>query len=75
MKRTKKSTAYDITVRYAVCTVSGCGFVVKYQNTSNLENHYVTGGTDHKELVIVISSNCDILVIVISSSCDIVILY
>jgi hypothetical protein len=50
MKRTKQSTACDITVRYASCTVSGCGFVAKYQNTSNLENHYVTGGTDHKEL-------------------------
>ena len=24
--------------------------MVKYQNTSNLENHYVTVGTDHKEL-------------------------
>ena len=34
----------------SVCTVSGCGFVAKYQNTSNLENHYVTDGTDHKEL-------------------------
>jgi hypothetical protein len=30
--------------------VSGCGFVAKYQNTSNLKNHYVTAGTDHKEL-------------------------
>jgi hypothetical protein len=30
--------------------VSGCGFVTKYQNTSNLENHYVTVGTDYKEL-------------------------
>jgi hypothetical protein len=30
--------------------VTGCGFVSKYQNTSNLENHYVTAGTDHKEL-------------------------
>jgi hypothetical protein len=24
--------------------------VAKYQNTSNLENHYVTAGPDHKEL-------------------------
>ena len=24
--------------------------MAKYQNTSNLENHYVTAGTDHKEL-------------------------
>jgi hypothetical protein len=50
MKRTKKSTACDITVRHAVCKESGCGFVAKNQNTSNLENHYVTVGTDHKEL-------------------------
>ena len=50
MKQTKQSTTYDIKVRYAACTVSGCGFVTKYQNTSNLENHYVTGGNDHKEL-------------------------
>jgi hypothetical protein len=50
MKRTKQNTSCDITVRHAACTVSGCGFVAKYQNTSNLENHYVTAGTDHKEL-------------------------
>jgi hypothetical protein len=50
MKRTKQSTSYDITVRYAAYTVTGCGFVTKYQNTSDLENHYVTTGTDHKEL-------------------------
>ena len=50
MKRTKQSTACHITVRHAACTVQGCGFVVKYQNTSNLENHYATAGTDHKEL-------------------------
>ena len=30
--------------------MQGCGFVAKYQNTSNLENHYATAGTDHKEL-------------------------
>ena len=46
MKRTKQSTACDITVRHAACTVPGCGFVAKYQNTSNLENHYVTAGTE-----------------------------
>ena len=46
MKRTKQSTACHITVRHASCTVPGCGFVAKYQNTSNLENHYVTAGTD-----------------------------
>jgi hypothetical protein len=51
MKRTKQSTAGDITVRHTTCTVTGCGFVTKYQNTSNLENHYVTAGTDHKEFV------------------------
>ncbi len=50
MKRTKQNTTCDITVRHAACTVSGCGFVTKYQNTSNLENQYVTAGTDHKEL-------------------------
>jgi hypothetical protein len=51
MKRTKQSTACDITVRHtSYCTVKGCGLVAKYQNTSNLENHYVTIGTDHKEL-------------------------
>ena len=25
------------------------GFVIRYQNTSNLEQHYVRGGADHKE--------------------------
>ncbi len=50
MKRTKQSMTCDITVRHAACTVTGCGFVSKYQNTSNLENRYVTTGTDHKEL-------------------------
>ena len=50
MERTKQCTACDISVRHAACTVPGCGFVAKYQNTSNLENHYVTAGTDHKEL-------------------------
>ena len=29
-----------------VCTVSGHGFVTRYQNTSNLENHYIRAGTD-----------------------------
>ena len=27
-----------------------CGFVIRYQNTSNLEQHYIRGGLDHKEL-------------------------
>ena len=48
MKCAKQCTVYDFGVRHA--TWSGCGFVAKYQNTSNLENHYVTAGTDHKEL-------------------------
>ena len=30
--------------------MTGCVFVDRCQNTSNLENHYVTAGTDHKEL-------------------------
>ena len=30
-----------------VCTVPECAFVVRYQNTSNLEQHYIRGGTDH----------------------------
>jgi type I site-specific restriction endonuclease len=30
--------------------VPTCGFVVRYQNTSNLEQHYIRGGPDHKEL-------------------------
>ncbi len=51
MKRTKQSTAYDISLRHTSWTVSGCGFVTRYQNTSNLENHYVTVGTNHKQLV------------------------
>ena len=41
---------FDISVRHASCTVTGCAFVARYQNTSNLENHCVTAGTDHKEL-------------------------
>jgi hypothetical protein len=28
-----------------------CGFVIRYQNTSNLEQHYIRGGLDHNELV------------------------
>jgi hypothetical protein len=40
----------DSCVRHVACTVSGCGFVTRYQNTSNLENHYITAGTDHKDL-------------------------
>ncbi len=50
VKRIKQSPTCDINVRHVSCTVPGCGFVTRYQNTSNLENHYVTTGTDHKEL-------------------------
>jgi hypothetical protein len=51
LQRTKQRMTCDITVPHTRFTVSGCGFVTKYQNTSNLENHYVEVGTDHKELV------------------------
>jgi hypothetical protein len=51
IKRTKQSTTCDISVQHAACTVTRCGFVARYQNMSILENHYVTTGTDHKELV------------------------
>ena len=27
-----------------------CGFVIRYKNTSNLEQYYIRGGPDHKEL-------------------------
>jgi hypothetical protein len=30
--------------------VPKCGFVIRYQNTSNLEQHYTIGGLDHKKL-------------------------
>jgi hypothetical protein len=52
MKRTKQNTDCDVTVRHASYTVPGCGFVAKYQNTSNLENHYVTteAGKQHDTL-------------------------
>ncbi len=33
-----------------MCTVPKYGFVIRYQNTSNLEQHYIRGGLDHKEL-------------------------
>ncbi len=38
-------------VRHVTCTVPKCGFVIRYQNTSNLEQHYIRVGLDHKELV------------------------
>ena len=37
-------------VRHVTYTVSGCGHVIRYQNTSNLEKHYIRGEPDHKEL-------------------------
>ena len=48
--RTKQKNPCDVAVRHAACTVPTCGFVVRYQNTSNLEQHYIRGGPDHKEL-------------------------
>jgi hypothetical protein len=48
--RTKQKNPCDVAVRHAVCTVPTCGFVVRYQNTSNLEQHYIRGGHDHAEL-------------------------
>ena len=47
---TKQANPCEVGVRHAVCIVSKCGFVVRYQNTSNLEQNYVRGGPDHKEL-------------------------
>ena len=48
--RTKQKNPCDVAVRHAACTVPTCGFVVRYQNTSNLEQHYIRGGHDHAEL-------------------------
>ena len=48
--RTKQKDPCATSVRHAACTVQGCGFVVKYQNTSNLEAHYTAAGLDHEEL-------------------------
>ena len=50
IRHTKQTNPCEVGVRHAVCTVTGCGFVIRYQNTSDLEQHYVRGGTDHKEL-------------------------
>jgi hypothetical protein len=46
------SDPYHVGVRHSACTVPKCGFVIRYQtqNTSNLEQHYIRGGLDHKEL-------------------------
>ena len=51
IRRTKQKNPCEVGVRHAACTVPECVFVVRYQNTSNLEQHYIRGGTDHKELV------------------------
>ena len=50
IEHTKQTNPCEIGVRHAVCTVPGCGHVIRYQKTSNLEHHYIRGGTDHKEL-------------------------
>ena len=47
---TKQTEPCHVGVRHAACTVPKCGFVIRYQNTSNLEQHYIRGGDDHKEL-------------------------
>ncbi len=46
----KQTDPCHVGVRHATCTVPKCGFVIRYQNTSNLEQHYIRGGLDHKEL-------------------------
>jgi RNase P subunit RPR2 len=34
-----------------MCTqCNKCGFVIRYQNTSNLDQHFIRGGLDHNEL-------------------------
>ena len=50
IQRTKQTEPCHVGVRHAACTVPKCGFVIRYQNTSNLEQHYIRGGLDHKEL-------------------------
>jgi hypothetical protein len=50
IRHTRQKNPCEVGVRHAVCTVTECAFVVRYQNTSNLEQHYIRGGTDHKEL-------------------------
>ena len=50
IQRTKQTEPCHVGVRHAACTVPKCGFVIRYQNTSNLEQHYIRGGDDHKEL-------------------------
>ena len=46
---TKQTNPCEVGVRHAACTVPKCGFVVRYQNTSNLEQYYIRGGHDHAE--------------------------
>jgi hypothetical protein len=50
IRRTKQKEPCHVGVRHAACTVPKCGFVIRYQNTSNLEQHYIRGVLDHKEL-------------------------
>jgi hypothetical protein len=50
IRHTKQKEPCHVGVRHATCTVPKCGFVIRYQNTSNLEQHYIRGGLDHKEL-------------------------
>ncbi len=50
IQRTKQTEPCHVGVRHAACTVPKCGFVIRYQNTSNLDQHYIRGGLDHKEL-------------------------
>jgi hypothetical protein len=35
----KQKEPCHVGVRHAACTVPKCGFVIRYQNTSNLEQH------------------------------------
>ena len=38
IQRTKQTEPCQVGVRHAACTVPKCGFVIRYQNTSNLEH-------------------------------------
>jgi hypothetical protein len=51
IRLTKQKETCHTGVRHVGCTVPKCGFVIRYQNTSNLEQYnYIRGGLDHKEL-------------------------
>jgi hypothetical protein len=52
IRHTEQTDPYHVGVQHSVCTLPKCGFVIRYQtqNTSNLEQHYIRGGLDHKEL-------------------------